>query len=222
MKVEHRFGITAILVLTIIICGVILIPDSKEEQAGEIPSHLTINRYEIISPALLGIDQIPDKPIIPFLPDVVIWYEDTFKQIYLNHICLPTEKAIHTSLGKYYITGYASCECGGSTTTASGTTCHKADSIEDSFYHPTTCAIDPAIHNFGEIFYIEGFGYYIAEDTGSAVLGKHLDLFFWDSEMSLVNSITGYYEVFSVKMEYGKVQASKYDIRELVWEASNG
>lgn len=223
MRNEHKFGITAFLVLSIILLGVILSPDSPEEQGGEIPvtNHLHIGMDQIISPLLAGEEAIPEKPFIPFMPDPEKWYLYTFKQVYLNHILIPTTKVEYTSLGKYYITGYASCECGGSTTTYTGTTCHKADSIEDSFYHPTTCAIDPSVHDFGQIFFIEQFGYYIAEDTGSAVLGKHLDLFFWDSEMSLVNSITGKYEVFAVEIEEGFTYAYKYDIRKLVWEASN-
>lgn len=127
-----------------------------------------------------------------------------------------------TSLGSYFITGYTSIECGGSTTTASGTTCHKADSIADSFSNPTTCAIDPALHDFSDVFFIEGFGYYIAEDTGSAVKGKHLDLYFWDSEYNYALSITGKYEVFAVEYIKTNYLPSNYDISKLVAEQRTG
>ena len=40
----------------------------------------------------------------------------------IDSITFPTEEMVLTSLGTYYITGYTSIECGGSTTTASGTT----------------------------------------------------------------------------------------------------
>lgn len=125
---------------------------------------------------------------------------------------LPGERMVLESLGTYYITGYTSVECGGSTTTASGTTCHKAASYGDSLWNPTTCAIDPALHDFGDTFYLEQFGYFIAEDTGSAVKGKHLDLYFWDSEYNYALSITGYYEVFLVTYEPYTYPASTYNV----------
>lgn len=121
-----------------------------------------------------------------------------------------------TSLGTYYITGYTSVECGGSTTTASGTTCHKAASVADSINNPTTCAIDPALHDFGDVFYLESFGYFIAEDTGSAVKGKHLDLYFWDDEYGYALSITGYYTVYAVEYIEGTYQPGDYNIGKLV------
>jgi len=135
---------------------------------------------------------------------------------------LPKKCTQLTSLGKYYITGYTSLECGGSTTTASGTTCHKAASITDSIENPTTCAIDPALHDFGDIFYLESFGYFIAEDTGSAVKGKHLDLYFWDDEYGYALSITGKYEVFAVEFIDTTYQAGAYDIRDKVAEQVTG
>ena len=131
----------------------------------------------------------------------------------------PTVDMVLTSLGTYYITGYTSIECGGSTMTASGATVHKTDS---SITNPTTCAIDPALHDFGDIFYLEEFGYYVAEDTGSAVKGKHLDLYFYDSEYNYALSITGKYEVFAVEYVYGTELASKYSIKELVASESIG
>lgn len=134
----------------------------------------------------------------------------------IDSITFPTEEMVLTSLGTYYITGYTSIECGGSTTTASGTTCHKAASVADSINNPTTCAIDPALHDFGDVFFLESFGYFIAEDTGSAVKGKHLDLYFWDDEYNYALSITGYYEVFAVEYVYGEELASKYNIQALV------
>ena len=142
---------------------------------------------------------------------------------HIDELEFPTVDVVLTSLGTYYITGYTSWELNGSVQTASGAICHKADSIEDSLNNPTTCAIDPSLHDFGDVFYLESFGYYIAEDTGSAILGKHIDLYYGltyeDNQEAL--TITGYYEVFSVEYEYGSVQASKYDISELVWEIQN-
>ena len=137
-------------------------------------------------------------------------------QAYMDQVTIPTAELVLTDLGTYYITGYTSVECGGSTMTASGATCHKAANYQDSFINPTTCAIDPALHDFGDLFFIEGFGLYVAEDTGSAVKGKHLDLYFWDSEYNYALSITGYYKVYGAEVVYGEVQATNYDIQQMV------
>lgn len=170
--------------------------------------------------------QMPEVEIS--LPDVSIAFEvkenrikakaimDAFTDISdkIDEMEFPTTEVVLTSLGTYYITGYTSWELNGSVQTASGAICHKADSIEDSLNNPTTCAIDPSLHDFSDVFFIEGFGYYIAEDTGSAILGKHLDLYYGltyeDNQEAL--TITGYYEVFSVEYVYGSEKASKYDI----------
>ena len=101
-------------------------------------------------------------------------------------------------LGTYYITAYCPAECGGSWETASGATCHRSDDA-NRLYKPTTCAIDRNLHSFGDLFYIEEFDrVFVAEDTGSAVKGKHLDLFYEDYD-DVYYFPTGYYTVYSVK-----------------------
>ena len=132
-----------------------------------------------------------------------------------KHVILPVDYMKMELLGKYYITGYTSLECDGSTMTASGATVHKGN--------PTTCAIDPALWDFGDLFYIPYFDQvYVAEDTGSAVKGKHLDLYFYDDEYNYALSITGYYEVYSVEYITGYVQADYFNITDIVWEVQNG
>jgi len=128
---------------------------------------------------------------------------------YLDLVTVPRKEMVLTDLGKYYITGYTSVECGGSTMTASGATVHKGN--------PTTCAIDPALWDFGDLFYIPYFDQvYVAEDTGSAVKGKHLDLYFYDDEYNYALSITGYYKVYSVEYVYYEVPATSFDISSQV------
>ena len=87
------------------------------------------------------------------------------------------------SKGTYYITAYCSCSkcCYPSTNyTASGMECHYAD-YEQRYDEPTTCAIDRQIHSFGDTFYLASEDrVYIAEDTGSAVKGRHIDIYFPD------------------------------------------
>lgn len=132
----------------------------------------------------------------------------------MAHVIMPVERMILTDIGTYYITGYTSLECGGSTMTASGATVHKGN--------PTTCAIDPALWDFGDLFYIPYFDQvYVAEDTGSAVKGKHLDLYFYDDEYNYALSITGYYQVYSVEYETYYVQADYFNITDIVWEVQN-
>lgn len=114
------------------------------------------------------------------------------------------------SLGYYYITAYSPLETN-YWYTASGTYCHAAD-YENRYTEPTTCAVDPNLHHIGEdgdLFYIEEFDtVYIAEDTGGAVKGKHIDVCFTDDTLdSVYNFPTGYYEVYSVKViEYKRIK----------------
>lgn len=116
------------------------------------------------------------------------------------------------SLGYYFITAYCPHECGyveysdgtdnfpNGWVTASGEICHRAD-WENRLYEPTTCAISRSIHSFGDLFYIEEFDrVFVAEDTGSAVQGRHLDLFY-ETYDEMASFPTGYYEVYSVWYE---------------------
>lgn len=134
----------------------------------------------------------------------------------IDSVEFPKTEMVLTSLGKYYITGYTSLECGGSTMTASGAQVYYAPDSE-KLTTPTTCAIDPVIHDFGDLFYIEEFDrVYIAKDTGSAVKKKHLDLYFPDEMYSYALSITGYYTVYSVEYVETTFKPSDYDIRDAV------
>lgn len=109
-----------------------------------------------------------------------------------------------TSLGTYYITSYCPSECGYNGynyptgwMTASDTICHRAD-YNYRLSEPTTCAISRSIHSFGDTFYIPEFDRtFVAEDTGSAVKGRHLDLFY-EEYSDVYNFPTGYYEVYEV------------------------
>lgn len=44
---------------------------------------------------------------------------------------------------------------------------------------PGTVAVDPKVFPMGTRFYIPGYGWSIARDTGGDIKGRHLDLFFW-------------------------------------------
>lgn len=210
MKQENKsIGMVSLIILAIMFS--ILIPFHSKEELEELRKlrpyysiHITIPLPNAEYCFMCSENRVKAKSVM---------YKVTDIQDRIDTLEFPTVDVVLTSLGTYYITGYTSLECGGSTMTASGATVHKADS---SITNPTTCAIDPALHDFGDIFYLEEFGYYIAEDTGSAVKGKHLDLYFHDSEYNYALSITGKYEVFAVEYVYGTELASKYDIKEMV------
>lgn len=146
-----------------------------------------------------------ELPILPVEQEIKIPKYERLKPN--NNFLLKMENVSFTitiinkeSLGWYFITSYCPAECGGSWQTASGETCHRAD-WEDRLYEPTTCAIDRSVHSFGDLFYIEEFDrVFIAEDTGSAVIGQHLDLFYEDYD-DVLSFPTGWYEVYAVSYE---------------------
>ena len=51
-----------------------------------------------------------------------------------------------------------------------------ASGVYPTAYH--TVSVDPNVIPLGTRMYIEGYGYAVAEDTGSAIKGNILDLFF--------------------------------------------
>lgn len=67
-----------------------------------------------------------------------------------------------TPLGEYEITAYAE-----DTITATGTVPRPYKTV----------AVDPTIIPYGTILYVEGVGEVIAEDCGSAVKGKVIDIY---------------------------------------------
>lgn len=118
-------------------------------------------------------------------------------------------------LGHFFITAYCPSECGyieysdGTDNfpcgwiTASDTICYRADE-EHRLIEPTTCAADPRFFHVdaedGDLFYLPDFDrVFSAQDTGSSVLGNHLDLFYEDYG-SVLNFPTGYYPTYSAEI----------------------
>lgn len=95
-------------------------------------------------------------------------------------------------IGEYFVTAYSDEETW-SRETASGVEVHYSDDP----YEPTTVAIDPRYHRFGELLMIEG-KIYICEDTGGNVKGRWADCFVETME-EVWSWDTGWKSVYSVK-----------------------
>ena len=146
---------------------------------------------------------------VPETKDYVDYVEEMYKPVIVHY-----RRMELVSLGKYFITAYCPYECGGSWSTASGATCHRAcDNYRLS--EPTTCAISRSVHGFGDEFYIKEFDRtFVAEDTGPGVQGRHLDLFYEDYSEVLAFP-TGYYEVFAVEWVEETVVVTEEDLKFL-------
>lgn len=78
-------------------------------------------------------------------------------------------KANSTALGNYKLTFYDACvACNGNdqALTATGTTLTEGRTI----------AVDPSVIPLGSRVFIEGYGVFIAEDTGGAIKGNKIDI----------------------------------------------
>lgn len=174
------------LILSVMLCGLsLMIINGDKPQEPERVERACYKAKITVTPTPTA----TPTPSPTATPTPVIYEEITVKVMYKE------------SLGYYFITAYSPLETG-SWYTASGTYCHRAD-YEERYTDPTTCAIDPSLHDFGDLFYIEEFDrVFIAEDTGGAVKGKHIDVCFTDDTLeSVYNFPTGYYEVYSVYYE---------------------
>lgn len=77
------------------------------------------------------------------------------------------------NIGKFQLSFYTPKELGKPVEklhTATGTTPKEGRTI----------AVDPRVIPLGSTVYIEGYGYYIAEDTGGAIKGNRIDIFLMD------------------------------------------
>lgn len=161
-----------------------------------------------------------ELPDIEYIPEPVLLDELGKFQAQYTPVVITYEEMQLTYLGTYYITAYCPDECGGSWSTASGETCHRAD-WEDRYNEPTTCAISRSIHSFGEVFYIEEFDRtFVAEDTGPGVQGKHLDLFYEDYS-DVLSFPTGYYTVYTVEWVEVEFVTGYYEEGNLIFTPEN-
>lgn len=158
--------------------------------------------------------EYPEEPELDGKQDQIVNYYTNWYIPNHSHIETITDVSMeYDFLDYYYCTAYSPQETG-SWATASGATLHRAEE-EYRLTEPTTCAIDRSLHRFGDLFYIPQFDrVFVAEDTGSAVKGKHLDLGYTDLE-SVWGFPTGYYEVYSVNYIYTDIDIQCNDFRKV-------
>lgn len=195
-----------LLILTVICCivGILFISLNQEPQYDSIDYFSSIDMY----------CELPDIPPFPtpepVYPEVIDDIHD-IRQL-LGELSYPRRRIVLGDTHRMFITAYCSAECGGSTMTSSGATVHR----EEDPYEPTTCAIDRRYFSYGDLFYVPSEDrVYIAEDTGSAVKGLHIDLF--QNSMSEVRGYNTRYEtIYRCEFEEYEVILSNYDIREQI------
>lgn len=157
--------------------GVVLIPiylDEKIEYAKSVSS-----KNEIIR------ETEPKRQINPQIEKTLL-IPNEWDCLSITYTTTETEY-----IGRYFVTAYSDEETY-SRETASGVEVHYSDNP----YEPTTCAIDPRIHRFGELLMIEG-KVYITEDTGGNVKGLWVDCFV-ETMDEVWSWDTGYKSVYSV------------------------
>lgn len=150
--------------------------------------------------------EIPQKTVIPRLVETELIPNPNLLDAYQLRSIYEYREHSYTAIefdyiGIYFVTAYSSAELGGSTATASGEECEW----HEEWYIPTTAAIDPKLHKFGEILMIEGKLYRCA-DTGADIKNRWIDCYVPDME-SVWNWNTGYKEVFSVRYEQHIISA---------------
>lgn len=108
---------------------------------------------------------------------------------FLSDIVPEGAENIGESMGVFTITYYCSCSicCGW---WSGGPTASGAYPVAD-----WTVAADPEVLPLGTLIYINGHQYCV-EDTGSGVIGNHIDIYVGDHELAVNNGV-GYAEVFA-------------------------
>ena len=114
----------------------------------------------------------PEKPAEPAAPEVPQLYQPTFGHKVAKSASQVSETMLKTYAysGNYKLSFYCPCyTCNGNThrKTASGTTLTEG----------RTVAVDKRQIPLGTKIHIDGFGDFIAEDTGSAIKGNRIDVY---------------------------------------------
>ena len=127
-------------------------------------------RQAAIEAAKLAEEQEAIQAANPYIPNYerVVAYSP-------DYIANQSITANGTALGNFKLTFYCACEqCSGGygNNTATGTKCTEGRTI----------AVDPKVIPLGSEVFIEGFGSFIAEDTGGAIKQNKIDIYLNDHD----------------------------------------
>ncbi|HIV62896.1 MAG TPA: 3D domain-containing protein [Candidatus Butyricicoccus avistercoris] len=127
-------------------------------------------RQAAIEAAKLAEEQEAIQAANPYIPNYerVVAYSETYA-------ANDSITANGTALGNFKLTFYCACEqCSGGygDNTATGTKCTEGRTI----------AVDPKVIPLGSEVFIEGFGSFIAEDTGGAIKQNKIDIYLSDHD----------------------------------------
>lgn len=150
--------------------SVVLLSSSVASTSGAVPSSAAINA----AAQVLAMQQAEEAQmqaaaaetemlLAGELPRRTVFYDSSL-------IAGETVQSIGDPLGEFKLTFYCPCAaCNGRSDglTKSGTTAVEGRTI----------AVDPSVIPLGSRVYIEGYGVFIAEDTGSAIKSKKIDVF---------------------------------------------
>jgi 3D (Asp-Asp-Asp) domain-containing protein len=159
---------------------------------------LTLNKKDIIYIALLVailsalltlVIRTEPSTVVETTTEVITTFEETTTDVPLTTVKFE-DIPDYTDLGVFKLTAYCSCvEC-----------CGKSDGITASGTKATagrTVAVDNSLIPFGTKLMIDGVETYVAEDTGGAVRGMVIDIYF-DSHREAQNFGVKYAKVFEV------------------------
>ena len=122
-------------------------------------------------------EQVKEPQMITEYEDVIRWrIDDVEEELHIEEVEIEVvQKAPEmTSLGEFQLTAYCSCQKCSShwgKLTSTGTTATEG----------RTVAVDPTVIPYGTIIIINGHEY-VAEDCGTAIKGKKIDIFIDDHE----------------------------------------
>ena len=98
----------------------------------------------------------------------------------------------HSKVLKVRATAYSPT---GGATSAYTATGRKATRNSDGY---STIAVDPSVIPYGTKLFVQGYGFAIAADTGSAIVGNTIDVFF-DTKQEALNWAVKYVNVYILK-----------------------
>ena len=119
----------------------------------------------------------PEADLIPYMSDISYIPSKVYAKGKGQKLKIKTLKREFEEIGTFTLTAYCACPkcCGNSKgITASGTHCQEG----------RTVAVDPKLIPYGTTLKINDH-IYVAEDCGSAIKGKHIDIYFEDHQEAL-------------------------------------